>query len=109
MIYLAAPEFKVDAAKAEAGAREYRACLLCHGTAAIAGGNAPDLRASPVVLSAEGFAAIVRDGALVERGMPRYAELGDTQLEALRHYLRSRAGNALAEPLQAPLPNAAKP
>jgi quinohemoprotein ethanol dehydrogenase len=88
---LAAPDFKVDAAKAEAGAREYRACLLCHGTAAIAGGNAPDLRASPVVLSAEGFAAIVRDGALVERGMPRYAELADTQLEALRHYLRSRA------------------
>ena len=106
---LAAPDFRVDAAMAEAGAREYRACLLCHGTAAIAGGNAPDLRASPVVLSAEGLAAIVRDGALVERGMPRFAELGDSQLEALRHYLRSRASAALAEPPPAPLPNAATP
>jgi len=48
-------------------------CLLCHGTAVIAGGNAPDLRASPVLLSAQGFAAIVRDGALVDRGMPQFA------------------------------------
>jgi quinohemoprotein ethanol dehydrogenase len=92
---LAAPQFKIDLAKVEAGSREYVRCLLCHGTAAIAGGNAPDLRASPVPLSAEGFAAIVRDGALVSRGMPQFAELSDAQLETLRHYVRAKAREAL--------------
>ena len=92
---LPAPDFIVDPLKAAAGAREYRRCLLCHGTALIAGGNAPDLRASPVPLSAEAFAAIVRDGTLVSRGMPRFAELSDAQLEALQHYVRARAREAL--------------
>jgi quinohemoprotein ethanol dehydrogenase len=86
-----APEFKVDPALAEAGGREYVRCLLCHGTGVVAGGNAPDLRASPVPLSAAGFAAIVRDGALVSRGMPQFGELSDTQLESLRHFIRAKA------------------
>jgi quinohemoprotein ethanol dehydrogenase len=94
---LAAPELQIDPAKVAAGSREYVRCLLCHGTAAIAGGNAPDLRASPVPLSASGFAAIVRDGALVSRGMPQFAELSDAQLESLRHYVRARAREALGD------------
>lgn len=92
---LAAPEFKIDPARAEAGSREYVRCLLCHGTGVVAGGNAPDLRASPVLLSAAGFAAIVRDGALVGRGMPRFAELSDAQLESLRHFVRAKARESL--------------
>jgi quinohemoprotein ethanol dehydrogenase len=81
----------------EAGSREFVRCLLCHGTAAIAGGNAPDLRASPVLLSAAGFAAIVRDGALVSRGMPRFSELSDAQLDSLRHFVRAKARDSLGE------------
>jgi quinohemoprotein ethanol dehydrogenase len=94
---LEAPEFKIDPAKVEAGSREYVRCLLCHGTAVIAGGNAPDLRASPVLLSAESFAAIVRDGALVSRGMPRFAELSNSQLDSLRHFVRAKARESLGE------------
>ncbi len=94
---LEAPEFTIDAALAKAGAREYVRCLLCHGTGAVAGGNAPDLRASPVLLSAANFAAIVRGGALVSRGMPRFAELSDAQLESLRHFVRARAREAPGE------------
>jgi quinohemoprotein ethanol dehydrogenase len=59
--------------------------------AVVAGGIAPDLRASPVPLSAEAFAHVVRDGALVSRGMPGFGELNDQQLEALRHFFRQRA------------------
>jgi quinohemoprotein ethanol dehydrogenase len=92
---LEAPEFAIDPAKVEAGSREYVRCLLCHGTALVAGGNAPDLRASPVLLSAESFAAIVRDGALVSRGMPRFAELSDSQLNSLRHFVRAKARESL--------------
>ena len=88
---LEAPEFKIDPALVEAGGREYVRCLLCHGTGVVAGGNAPDLRASPVPLSAASFAAIVRDGALVSRGMPQFAELSDAQLESLRHFVRAKA------------------
>ncbi len=92
---LAAPDFKIDPAMAEAGSREYVRCVLCHGTGVIAGGNAPDLRASPVLLSAAGFAAIVRDGSLVSRGMPQFAELTDAQLDSLRHYVRAKARASL--------------
>lgn len=91
---LAAPEFKIDSGLVETGSREYVRCVLCHGTGVVAGGNAPDLRASPVLLSAAAFAAIVRDGTLVSRGMPQFAELSDTQLESLRHYVRAKAREA---------------
>lgn len=93
---LEAPEFRVDTAQARAGAREYGRCVLCHGAGAIAGGIAPDLRASPVPLSAAAFAHIVRDGALEVRGMPRFAELSDTQLDSVRHFLRQKARSDLA-------------
>jgi quinohemoprotein ethanol dehydrogenase len=94
---LAAPEFKIDTALVEAGSHEYVRCLLCHGTGVVAGGNAPDLRASPVLLSAAAFAAIVRDGTLVSRGMPQFAELSDAQLDSLRHFVRAKARESLGE------------
>ena len=68
-----------------------RRCNACHGLAGVAGGFAPDLRASPVGLSAGSFRSVVQGGALELRGMPKYEELDDAQVEALRHYLRQRA------------------
>jgi quinohemoprotein ethanol dehydrogenase len=95
---LAAPEFKVDAVKVKLGAAQYPRCILCHGFGVVAGGIAPDLRASPVPLSVEAFNHILRDGSLVARGMPRYPELSDEQLDGLRHFLRQKAREALAAP-----------
>lgn len=66
-------------------------CGICHGFNAVAGGNAPDLRYSPVPSDASTFAAIVRDGALLPLGMPRFNDLTDAELLDLRQYLRSRA------------------
>jgi quinohemoprotein ethanol dehydrogenase len=92
-----APEFTVDTTKAARGGRVFGArCTMCHGPGAIAAGQAPDLRASPVVLSPEAFAAVVREGGLLARGMPRYAEFSDARLEELRHYIRRQASSALA-------------
>jgi quinohemoprotein ethanol dehydrogenase len=93
---LEAAEFHVDTAKAAVGAREYAQCTLCHGMGVVAGGIAPDLRASPVPLSAEDFVHVVRDGALQARGMPRFPELTDNQLDSLRHFFRLKAREALA-------------
>jgi quinohemoprotein ethanol dehydrogenase len=86
------PAFVVDAAKAEEGKVTYaRRCVACHGLAAVAGGFAPDLRASTVPLEPAAFDAVVRKGALLEKGMPVFDELSDAELEGLRHYFRARA------------------
>ena len=71
-------------------------CSMCHGFAAIAGGGAPDLRTSPITLSPMAFAQVVQGGILQIRGMPRYAELSDADLNSLIHYLRARARESLA-------------
>ena len=101
---LDAPDFKVDAAKAAAGGKDFVRCNLCHGMGAVAGGIAPDLRASPVVMSREAFAHVVRDGSLVARGMPRYADITDAELDALAHYLRQKARADLAASAKAAAP-----
>jgi quinohemoprotein ethanol dehydrogenase len=56
---------------------------------------APDLRASPIPLDSAGFAAVVRDGALVAGGMPGTPGITDAQLESLQHYIRQRARDTL--------------
>ena len=89
---LAAPDFHVDVALADKGKVIYaKNCIICHGTAVIAGGAAPDLRASPIPLQADAFNAIVRGGALQARGMPIFDELDDEQLDGLRNYIRQQA------------------
>jgi quinohemoprotein ethanol dehydrogenase len=85
------PGFALDPARVRAGEALFYHCGVCHGMGAISGGVAPDLRASPVVLSSEAFDSVVRGGALLERGMPEFPDLTPSQLEDLRHYLRARA------------------
>jgi quinohemoprotein ethanol dehydrogenase len=85
------PAFKVDAALALRGRSLYEKCLICHGAGVVAGGFAPDLRASPVPLNAQAFAAIVHDGGLMAHGMPAFPELKPEDLSALQHYIRERA------------------
>ena len=52
---------------------------------------APDLRASAIIGSILAFEAIVRDGSLINNGMPVFAEMSDEQRLALRHYVRQQA------------------
>jgi quinohemoprotein ethanol dehydrogenase len=83
-------EMDVDKALVDAGIQQWSRCQLCHGPGAVAGGTAPDLRASQIPLNAASFASTVRTG-IEARGMPKFAELSDRELEALRHYIRYRA------------------
>jgi quinohemoprotein ethanol dehydrogenase len=57
----------------------------------VSGGAAPDLRKSAVPLDADAFKAVLHDGALMSRGMGRFSQLSDEQLEGLRNYIRQRA------------------
>ncbi len=88
---LIAPEFEVDPALARKGRDVYLQCTICHGVSAVAGGYAPDLRASPIPLSFEALSAIVRDGALESVGMPNFPELSDDEIVQLQHFLREQA------------------
>jgi quinohemoprotein ethanol dehydrogenase len=91
------PGFTVDPAKAAVGAAIVNSqCLLCHGPALNSGGTAPDLRASPLVTSKEALSAVLHDGILVPRGMPRFEEFTPEQIEGLQHYIRQRAREAIA-------------
>jgi quinohemoprotein ethanol dehydrogenase len=84
------PAFVVDAARASAGAITYAAhCMTCHGPGVVAGGAAPDLRASAIPLSKDAFTDLLRDGTLVEQGMPRFDDLSNGQIAELMHYIRS--------------------
>ena len=75
---------------AKEGAQLFTKCQWCHGAGAIAGGGGPDLRASLSPLVAASFASVVR-GGIEARGMPKFEELSDRELDALRHYIRARA------------------
>ena len=105
----------VDEALAKEGGAVFAKCQWCHGAGAIAGGGAPDLRVSLSPLVPEPFATLVRGGQEA-RGMPKFDELSDRELEALRNYIRARARlvtrpNGVAPPVpEAPPPvETAKP
>ncbi|TWO81872.1 PQQ-dependent dehydrogenase, methanol/ethanol family [Denitratisoma oestradiolicum] len=86
------PGLALDDTKITQGREIYSdRCVTCHGPAAVAGGYAPDLRASPVALALDALDGVVRQGALLQRGMPQFSEISRGELDALRHYLRARA------------------
>lgn len=92
---LKSENFKVDSRLVERGAGLFvNACMGCHGVGAVASGGAPDLRESPLPLDADSFEAVVRKGALLSRGMPKFAEMNDEELDAIRHYIRQAASGA---------------
>lgn len=89
---IATDSMVLDDSKVARGGQVFvRTCAACHGAGAVAAGYAPDLRASPLVLDAGAFRAVLRDGALLARGMPIYPEFNDVQLDELRHFIRAQA------------------
>jgi quinohemoprotein ethanol dehydrogenase len=90
--------FRIDARRAAVGASVYGLrCYLCHGSAAVSGGTAPDLRRSPIPLDLANLNAVVHDGALVQNGMPAFPELSAAEIEGLQHYIRQQARTAIAQ------------
>ena len=97
------PDFKPDAARAQAGGMGFamNACIVCHGMNAIGGGAAPDLRYSPVIVDKDAVRTIVKGGALKANGMPAFPQISDGQLEDIRYYLRAMAKQTAAGPAAA--------
>lgn len=74
----------------------YFSCIACHGNRAEARGGAPDLRASAAAADLNTFKAILKQNVLVSRGMPRFDDLSDTDMENLYQYIRVSARQAKA-------------
>lgn len=86
------PSLKIDTDLAQAGGQLFNSgCSDCHGYSVMAGGHAPDLRASQLALNAESFHTVLKDGPLEQRGMPKYDDLSDDEIKSLYMYIRYRA------------------
>ncbi|PKP99906.1 MAG: PQQ-dependent dehydrogenase, methanol/ethanol family [Alphaproteobacteria bacterium HGW-Alphaproteobacteria-13] len=91
------PAFRVDQGRATLGARVYgERCAICHGSNAQSGGSAPDLLQSSIPLDLASFVAVMHEGVLEPRGMPKFADVPESEIVALQHYLRKRAREVLA-------------
>ena len=85
-------DLEIDEIAAASGRELFNSgCQSCHGYSVVAGGSAPDLRASQLSLSIDAFTAVLREGLLESRGMPKYDDLTDEEINVLFHYIRQRA------------------
>ena len=82
-----------DPAVLTRGGQKYAVyCAGCHGFGAISGQVLPDLRRSLVMHDAAAFSSVVKDGALLGNGMPRFgAELSEEDTQAIRAFLADEA------------------
>jgi quinohemoprotein ethanol dehydrogenase len=86
------PAIELDDAMVRAGQALSAKCAVCHGVnLESAGAPAPDLRESQIALSEPAFNAVIHDGALLPKGMPRFENLTSEQVHAIWSYIRWRA------------------
>lgn len=90
---LQTPAQYADTVTVELGKKAYdRTCVVCHGSGAISGGIAPDLRYSAAIGSKTAWGTIVADGALTARGMVGFKEnFSPEEIDAIRAYVIARA------------------
>jgi quinohemoprotein ethanol dehydrogenase len=86
------PEFVVFEELAERGSFVWKeSCGMCHGPAGTAGGNAPDLRASPIMLNDKLLHQVVFEGSRSALGMPKFKDITPTDVQAVQHFIRREA------------------
>jgi quinohemoprotein ethanol dehydrogenase len=90
------PAEVLDPQELQTGKLLFMACFSCHGRNLVSAGTAPDLRESAIPLDKDAFQQVVRGGALIQYGMPRFDTFTAAQVEALRQYIRSGAREAEA-------------
>src|SRR5690606_35956989 len=68
------PTMALSENRISAGQRVYsRRCSFCHGRDLVSiGSPAPDLREATIPLNAQAFRQVVKEGAFITRGMPRF-------------------------------------
>jgi quinohemoprotein ethanol dehydrogenase len=90
------PALKLDEADVAAGRGLSIQCAACHGAGMHATGTpGPDLRESGIALDLASFRDLLKSGALMSQGMPRFEYLTDDQTRQLHAYIRAKAREAL--------------
>jgi quinohemoprotein ethanol dehydrogenase len=94
------PTLAIDSKIAADGEKVYHSsCFLCHGAHLQSTGSiAPDLRESRIAMNWDSFTAVVHEGTLAGAGMPKYADLTETDVRALYMYIRRMARDSLTAP-----------
>lgn len=91
------PSLKLNEADIEAGRLLYvnNFCIVCHGRDLGTGGTAPDLRESTIALQFDSFWAVVHDGALLPKGMPKFDTMTEEEARQIQSYIRAGAREVL--------------
>jgi quinohemoprotein ethanol dehydrogenase len=75
----------------------HMACHGCHGgDAESSGAPGPDLRESAIAMDEAAIWGVVHDGALLSRGMPRFAHYSRDEVMQIRAFIRAMARKELA-------------
>ena len=101
------PEMKVNAvddpalvlnpADVKAGSELTVQCAACHGIGMKSPGSpGPDLRESALAMDLASLRKVLKEGVLLERGMPRFEGLTDDQIRQIHAFIRAQARSALA-------------
>ena len=87
------PDITLSSARLDDVATRYGAyCAGCHGFGAVSGQVTPDLRRTAYIQTREAFYAVVGDGLLETRGMPKFSEqLSPGEIEDMRAFLAGEA------------------
>ena len=103
------PKLALNEADVAAGRALFIQCAACHGVGLQSTGTpGPDLRESAIALELASFQALLKEGPLMERGMPRFEMLSDQQVRQLHAYIRAGARESLGKrapsSVKAPMP-----
>lgn len=102
------PNYKLNEADVAAGRELSIRCAACHGVGLQSTGTpGPDLRESGIALQLDSFSQLLKSGALMSQGMPRFEMLTDTEIRQLHAYIRAKARESLGkrtEDRTAPMP-----
>jgi quinohemoprotein ethanol dehydrogenase len=103
------PHLVLNEADIAAGRALFIQCAACHGVGLQSTGTpGPDLRESAIAVNLDAFRTVLKGGALLERGMPRFEMLPDDQIRQLHAYIRAGArevlGTRARNEAKAPLP-----
>ncbi|MBB4856705.1 quinohemoprotein ethanol dehydrogenase [Novosphingobium chloroacetimidivorans] len=92
------PALTLNEADVAAGRGLSIQCAACHGVGLQSTGTpGPDLRESGIALKLDTFKELLKSGALMEQGMPRFENLTDEQIRQLHAYVRAKAREALGK------------
>ena len=86
-------EDPIDTTLADLGNGLYHrsSCAVCHGLGAVSNGAAgPDLRESAYMTDYRAFRAVVVEGTLLQKSMPMFDDLTETEVQAVFEYVRQQ-------------------